>query len=60
MTMANDPIKDEKPKPLDCGLPYEEFGALRNETAFSRLNYDEGLAVFDKLHEHGFKIVPRG
>ncbi len=56
--MANDPIKEENP-PLACGLPYHEFGALRNETAFDRLNHSEGLAVFDKLHERGFKIVPR-
>ena len=57
--MANDPTKDEKPKSLDCGLPYEAFAALRNATAFDRLNHSEGLAVFDKLYEHGFKIVPR-
>ncbi len=57
--MANKPIQDEKPQPLACGMPHEEFGALMNETAFSRLNHSEALAVLDKLHEHGFKIVPR-
>ena len=57
--MANDTIKDQKPAPLDCGLPYEAFCALRNETAFDRLNHSEGLAVFDNLHARGFKIVPR-
>jgi hypothetical protein len=52
-------ITPPPPAPLACGLSYEAFSRLRDTTALSRLNITESRAVFDKLHAHGFKIVPR-
>lgn len=43
---------------LICGLPYAVFMELRTHTAMNRLSQPEAQAIFDKLAELGFKVVP--
>ena len=47
-------------KTIASGLPYETFQELRAVTALNRLNQPESEAIFEKLAELGFKVVPTG
>jgi hypothetical protein len=43
---------------LPCGLPYDAFMDLVATTSLNRINQTEAQAIFEKLSELGFKVVP--